>query len=161
VSGPVRPRPRPCPSCPYRRDCPSGVWAAATYDILPKYDGGTAEQAAKGAFGVFGCHQGDGQLCAGWCHVHGDDENLALRLAASLDPDVDVPAVLAYVTGVPLFASGAEAAEHGKRDIEDPSPEARQVAEKIARVRAVRGAPVQLPGDEDPPPPAAPARRRR
>lgn len=32
MTGPLRPRPRPCRSCPYRRDCPSGVWAAETYD---------------------------------------------------------------------------------------------------------------------------------
>jgi hypothetical protein len=110
------------------------------------YDGGTGEQAAKGAFGVFVCHQGDGKLCAGWAAVHGNRDCLALRLAASLDPDVDVSAVLGYATDVPLWGSGAEAAAHGRRDIEEPSPAACETVAKVAAVRAARGQPVDFTG---------------
>ncbi len=140
----LRPRKTPCASCPFRRDVPSGVWSAAEYDKLASYDGQPAEQAAAGALGVFLCHQaGDtAQVCAGWAAVCGHQDCLALRLASSLDPDVDVDAVLDYTAGVPLFGSGAEAAEHGKAEIRDPSPEARATSAKVVRTRALRGQPV-------------------
>jgi hypothetical protein len=133
----MRPREKPCPTCPYRRSCPSGLWAEAEYDSLAAYDGTTGEQAMAGAVGVLRCHQG-AELCAGWCAVHGDDESLGLRMAAArglVDPDE----VRDYTTDVPLFASGAEAAEHGKREIEYPGPEAQAAKAKISRVRSLRG----------------------
>lgn len=135
----IRPRKRPCASCPYRRDVPSGVWAAGEYEKLRGYDGETFEQTETG---VFMCHQGAGEVCAGWAGVHGHQESLALRLAIVRDPDVDVPAVLGYTSPVPLFASGAEAADHGEREIGQPSPEAVAVTEKVTRVRELRGKPV-------------------
>jgi hypothetical protein len=138
----VKPRKAPCASCPYRRDCPSGLWAAEEYDKLPGYDGTTGEQAERGAYGVFACHQNPGQVCAGWAAVHGDRECLALRMAGGLDPEVDVPAVLAYSTGVPLWPSGAAAAVHGKRDLAEPGEGARAAVQKIVRVRARAGSPV-------------------
>lgn len=134
----MHPRDRPCGSCPYRRSCPSGLWAAAEYDSLAARDGDTGQQAMAGAVGVLRCHQGRSELCAGWCAVHGDDESLGLRMAAArglVDPDE----VRDYTTDVPLFASGAEAAEHGKRDIRHPSAEARAASAKIGRVRSLRG----------------------
>lgn len=140
----MRPRRTPCASCPYRRGVPSGVWSAEEYDKLAKYDGTTSEQAVGGALGVFLCHQGTDDVCAGWASVHGDDDNLALRMAPLLDPEIDVDAVKAYTSDVPVFASGAEAAEHGKRDIEEPSPAAVDVVGKVMTVRRKRGKPVQL-----------------
>jgi hypothetical protein len=134
---------------------PSGVWSEQEYAKLGTYDGETGEQAMKGALAVFSCHQGDGQICAGWAHVHGNDDNLALRLALRLDPDVDVESVLEYSTDVPLWGSGAEAAAHGMRDIDTPSDAACDVVKKVAAVRAVRGSPVKFgtggesPGSEE------------
>lgn len=125
----ITPRLRPCPSCPYRRDVPSGLWAAEEYDLLSKFDGTTAEQAKAGAFAVFGCHTQDGHLCAGWVGCHDMGENLAIRIRGGLDLD----AIHAYRSPVPLFASGAEAAEHGKRDIAEPGPEAGRKIRQLLR----------------------------
>lgn len=131
-------RPTPCVTCPYRRDVPSGVWARQEYDALRDYDGTVTEQAMAGATGVFMCHQGDAQVCGGWAGCHDMNENLALRLPLA---KVDV-AILSYASPVPLFASGAEAADHGQRDLDNPGPAARAAIGKIARVRAARGKPV-------------------
>lgn len=148
MTAPSRPRKRPCPTCPYRRDVPSGVWAAAEYDLLERYDGDTAQQAMAGATAVFGCHQATGEVCAGWAHVHGNEDCLALRLAHLASPPVDVDAVLDYTTSVPLFASGAEAAAHGRAGITDPGDQAQAAIRKVAVSRALRGQPVQF--DRDP-----------
>ena len=48
-------------------------------------------------------------------------------------------ATLDYESPVPLFASGAEAAEHGRREIEAPPEEADRVILKIVQRRARRG----------------------
>ena len=127
----------PCPSCPYRRDVPSGVWAASEYDRLPGYDGPISDQVTCGAWASFGCHQGDGTVCRGWLGHRDPGDLLAVRLAilrGELPPDA-----YGYETAVPLFATGKEAAEHGRRDIAAPGERARQAASKIVRVREVRG----------------------
>lgn len=125
------PAPRPCQSCPYRRDVPSGVWHPEEYEKLSAYDLGTSDQPPS----VFMCHQQDGRLCAGWVAVHDMDNSLALRLAAimgQITPDQH-DRIIDYRTPVALFGSGAEAAEHGMADIENPSPEARVLQAKIER----------------------------
>lgn len=127
----VRVRKRPCPSCPYRRDVPSGLWDASEYDKLPAYDGEIADQAMAGATGLFDCHQRTGELCAGWAGCHDMYNNLAVRLHAA---DID-PSVYEYESPVPLFASGAEAAEHGKRDIDEPGEDAQELIGKLTRLR--------------------------
>lgn len=126
------PRPRPCASCPYRLDVPSGVWDASEYDKLPGYDGETFEQHPA----VFFCHQQDGCVCSGWLGHTDPYELLAVRLGVStgaLDPSC-----MEYETAVPLFASGQEAAEHGVREIAAPTPQAQAVMDKILRRRAVK-----------------------
>ena len=140
---PVRigpPRPRPCASCPYRRDVPSGVWHQAEYDKLREYDLPTGMQPTA----VFQCHQNDrhseqASVCAGWAACHDGDELLALRLAIplgtmSLD---DLEATRDYFSPVAVFASGAQAAEHGEREIDAPGPAALAAQKKIIRVRAM------------------------
>jgi hypothetical protein len=131
MADPLAPASRPCGTCPYRRDVPSGIWAAEEYAKLPAYDGDVPEQAAAGAFGLFMCHQRDGNLCAGWVGCHDMENNLAVRMHTG---EVD-PAVYDYVSPVPLFASGAEAAEHGQRDILHPGPLARRKAQGFVRAR--------------------------
>lgn len=132
-------RPRPCPTCPYRRDVPSGIWAAGEYEKLGGYDGETGEQAEAEAFALFYCHSTPDRLCAGWVGCHDMDENLALRLhGRGIDP-----AVFGYVSPVPLFGSGAEAAAHGMRDVENPGAEARARQEKL--IRLVAGRPADTP----------------
>src|SRR5215831_6970938 len=104
------PAPRPCESCPYRLDVPAGVWVAAEYEKLPFYD---EPQMWKQPVAAFYCHQQDGRLCAGWvaCHMaqhHG--HVLAIRLMRTRE---DVSEIENYITDVPLFKSGTEAAIHG------------------------------------------------
>jgi len=124
------PRPRPCASCPYRRAVPSGVWDADEYAKLHAYDGDTASQSPA----VFMCHQDDGAVCSGWLAHRNPADLLAVRLGVLLGTLDE--SCLDYSTTVPLFDSGAAAAEHGTRDLEDPSDAARETVEKIERFRA-------------------------
>lgn len=129
----------PCKSCPYRRDVPSGVWAADEYAKLPAYDGDIGEQLAKGATGLFMCHQQDGCLCAGWVGAHGANNLLALRLHGH---KVD-PSAADFVSPVPLFSSGAQAATHGRRAIDRPGSRAQRTIKRLVAKRASKadGAP--------------------
>ena len=132
-------KPSPCASCPYRVGVPSGVWAREEYEMLRTYDGTILEQACNGATEVLGCHQADGQLCSGWVGYRDLHDLLAARLhAAELDDSVP-----GYQSPVPLFRSGAEAADHGEQDIENPSEAARDTIGKITAVREIRGEPVR------------------
>lgn len=117
----------PCKSCPYRRDVQSGVWAPEEYDKLPTYDGEIIDQLVGGAAGLFMCHQQDGCLCAGWLATHGPENLLALRMNA-----VDASA-WDYVSPVSVFASGREACDHGRRDIQDPTAQARRTINRLVR----------------------------
>ncbi|KXO93741.1 Uncharacterised protein (plasmid) [Tsukamurella tyrosinosolvens] len=132
------PAPRPCESCPYRSDVPSGIWSPGDYAKLERYDAETYDQPQA----VFRCHQlgvedPRARMCAGWVGCHGW-ELLALRLwAGDQNPRTDdqLTAVIEYRSPVPLFATGGEAAAHGMRDIENPSPEAVALIEKVTRLR--------------------------
>lgn len=133
------PAPKPCQSCPYRRDVPSGVWSTQEYAKLPTYDGETWEQNVR----LFQCHQNGAdseraRLCGGWVGCHGGEELLALRMAVAGNKMTieDAQAAMRYSTSVPLFTSGAEAAAHGVRDLENPSMEAMDLIDKIEGQRS-------------------------
>jgi Family of unknown function (DUF6283) len=119
-------RKTPCPACPYRRDVPSGVWAAEEYEKLRRYDRPTGEQPPH----AFSCHATPERLCHGWAVVHSsrghDFDLLALRF---MFHDAEVPTEAA----VPLFASGNEAADHGQRDVATPSEDAEAAMAKLLR----------------------------
>lgn len=119
-----------CSSCPYRRDVPSGVWAAHEYDKLIEYDRPTAEQP----WAPFMCHATPDHYCHGWAACHSNRgagyELLALRMAEAREV-VSQPALPA--PDPRLFSSGVEAAEHGKRDIKHPSPAARRAVARLVR----------------------------
>jgi hypothetical protein len=121
---------RPCSGCPYRKDCPSGVWAEHEYRTLAEYDNETPFQPQ----GVFLCHDGDREntLCRGWLDTHPKEHLLALRFAISLgevDPKImDLPK-----SSVPCFSSGREAMEHGIADILEPGEDAEAMQEKLIR----------------------------
>lgn len=119
-------RKEPCSSCPYRQDVPSGVWAEETYDKLVPYDAPTGDQPG----GAFACHSTPDHECHGWAVTHSNRghayELLALRIMEADGEEVRIPE-----PGVPMFSSGTEAAEHGKRDIEHPSEEALAMVEKL------------------------------
>ena len=117
-------RSQPCSACPYRCDVPSGVWSHDEYEKLRPYDEPTADQP----FEAFGCHATPDKICHGWAVVHTNRgrpyDLLALRIIGS----PEIPSIT-----VPLFASGNEAADHGQRDIEEPSDEARETVDRLTR----------------------------
>lgn len=125
------PAKRPCGSCPYRQDVPSGVWAREEYEKLPDFDKPTAEQPPA----VFGCHQQDGHLCAGWAATHDMTQSLGLRVAEAMGymTHDDVIATIEYTTDVPLWASGQEAWEHGVSRIETPDPRAQRAITRLEK----------------------------
>jgi Family of unknown function (DUF6283) len=117
-------RSEPCTACPYRRDAPSGLWAADEYAKLRDYDAPTAQQPLA----AFRCHATPDHYCHGWAVCHSTrghaHELIALRLA-----HVDtIPAA-----AVPLFASGTEAADHGARDVDAPAPHTIETAARLLR----------------------------
>lgn len=131
------PRPRPCASCPYRRDVPSGLWATEEYDKLPRYDGDIIDQSQADAFAPFFCHQEvGGHVCSGWLAHRDPTDLLAVRLGIS-DDRLD-PSCADYTTEVPLWSDGEQARTHGVRDIEAPSADAQQAIDKLLRTREVR-----------------------
>lgn len=125
----------PCISCPYRRDVPSGVWSASEYEKLPAYDLDTPDQPYQ----TFFCHQDDGRVCAGWVGCHDAYELFALRIAPLVGTMSveDRDACYDYVSPVPLFESGAEAAEHGMAEINQPSERAMRIVDKIVIKRGL------------------------
>lgn len=127
----------PCPTCPYRRDVPPGVWHPSEYRKLAGYDGDVPDHVTAGAFALFFCHLRDGRLCAGWVGCHDMGSMLAVRLHAR---KVNLDAVYGYVSPVPLFASGADAAAHGMSGVENQPPEAVAAADKLLEIRARRKA---------------------
>jgi hypothetical protein len=122
-----RPSRAPCGTCPYRRDVPKGIWDPSEYAKLPRYDGGTVDQLMAGATGLFFCHQNDGHLCAGWVGCHDVDHLFAVRVNAVHPETYD------YVSPVPLFESGYEAAQHGLSGVDNPDESARVAIAKLAR----------------------------
>lgn len=131
MSAMLKPPPKPCGSCPYRRDVPSGIWAPEEYDKLPRYDGEIVEQVQNAAFGIFMCHQRDGSMCGGWLACHGAINLLAMRMTKE---PID-PKAWQYRTSVPIFSSGAEARAHGIRDIAQPGEKAGKMIDGIIRKR--------------------------
>lgn len=131
----VRVRVRPCAFCPYRRDVPSGVWATEEYDVLRRFDGDIADQAAAGAVRPFACHASPECLCAGWVGHRDPTDLLALRIGVCHDLD---PSVMDYRTDVPLWESGAAAADHGQADIDNPDDRAAAAVRKLVHADPTR-----------------------
>jgi hypothetical protein len=118
-------RSSPCRYCPYRADCPSGVWAHEEYERLRTYDAPTFAQPVAG----FGCHATPDCYCNGWAVVHSgrghEFELLALRLRW---PEGGMPDPV-----VSFFPSGAAAADHGQAGIETLSDEAIEAIGRLIR----------------------------
>ncbi|MEX5515683.1 DUF6283 family protein [Pseudophaeobacter sp. 1A09344] len=122
-----RPPKRPCGSCPYRRDVPSGIWHPEEYAKLPPYDGETWEQPP----GLFMCHQRDGCICGGWLQTHDTAHLLALRLHRVDDSAFN------YTSNVPTFPSGAAAAAHGLANVVTPDTDALRLIAGLQKKRRV------------------------
>ncbi|MEV0360670.1 DUF6283 family protein [Nocardia sp. NPDC050697] len=131
------PAPKPCTSCPYRSDVPSGIWHPSEYDKLSDYDRPLEEQPQR----LFLCHQNDAdsarsRMCAGWVGCHGPDIlGLAIALISNDISHTTYHAARDYTSPVPLFGSGAEAAAHGRTDLECPGPAAQRAITKITTRR--------------------------
>ena len=112
---------------------PSGVWHPDEYAKLPRFDRPTMEQPPA----VFLCHQQNSRVCAGWAGCHDMAQSLGLRLAVQSGAlsGGDVDAVLDFVSPVPLFGSGVEAAAHGLAELEAPGVAAQRVMEKVTQRR--------------------------
>lgn len=126
----------PCGSCPYRTDAPSGLWHHEHYAKLLEYDKPMQEQPEA----AFACHQQNGKLCAGWVATHDMSRNMALRIAlvAGWITIDTFKACLNYVTKVPVFASGAEAAAHGLRDYDNPDERTLRIRHKLVKTKDVK-----------------------
>ncbi len=124
----LKPRDTPCGSCPYRKDCPSGVWDQSEYEKLTDYDKMTALQPVP----VFMCHSNrdDSTLCRGWLDVHDKKHSLALRIAITTN-QIGEEILTLPKSDVPTFESGTAAANHGLADIDHPSPEALAFVAKL------------------------------
>lgn len=80
----------------------------------------------------FSCHATPEFYCNGWamCHTARGAEYDLLALRINLDGDLPEP------SGVELFGSAAEAAEHGQRDADAPDVAAVVAIEKLTRQHA-------------------------
>jgi hypothetical protein len=115
-------RSKPCLACPYRRDVPSGVWAATEYEKLRVYDEPTMDQP----FAPFMCHATPEHMCNGWAVVHTSRGHAYDLLALRMRGNPDIP-----VSDIAMWPSGNDAADHGEEDIEDPSDEAMEVVARL------------------------------
>lgn len=121
---------RPCSGCPYRKDCPSGVWHRSEYEKLAEYDQETALQP----IGVFLCHDGDREstLCRGWLDCHDKSQLLALRIAVSMGR-CDQKIFKLPASPVPVFESGTEAMKHGLKRMRRPGKNASELQSKLLK----------------------------
>jgi hypothetical protein len=97
----------PCPSCPYRRDAPRGLWHRSEFENLLKQD-------ADSLFGgTFRCHEFNKQPkeehrpCAGWMldQKKRGVPSIQLRLMLTRNPEAVKCFNKAKPNGVPLFDS--------------------------------------------------------
>lgn len=96
----------PCPTCPYVRTTPPGVWHPTEYAKLPAWDDPMAMS------GTFLCHSDPGAVCRGWMEVH--HENLSVRIAQMTTIEMPKPY---RPTAAPLYSSGHEAMLAGMRGV--------------------------------------------
>lgn len=128
MADPLNVNANPCPSCPYRRDCPSGVWAHEEYEKLRAYDDRDAMFLP-----VFLCHHsnaGPKTVCKGWLTVHAEDSK-TIRLMYYTG-QVTAEQVMQKPT-VPLFATGKAAADAGQKKIRQPGKRARRIATSLLK----------------------------
>lgn len=117
---------KPCSSCPYRKDHPSGVWHHEEYEKLRDYD-------HNRAFGIFLCHQtnahGIETACRGWMSVA--RESVAVRLGMAQGEFT--PEQVYAECGVPLHATGDAAADAGQKKLARPPAKASTMIERLVR----------------------------
>lgn len=138
MTEPLQLAPRPCSTCPYRKDTPVGIWHPEEYEKLRGFDA----DAFPPSIATFHCHQenatGVPTACRGWVSCHGFD-SVAIRLAV-MRGSLTVEQVESPCP-VELYASGAEAAEAGLAGVPLPSAAAVKEMGKLARRGAAKGEP--------------------
>jgi hypothetical protein len=88
---------------------------------------------------VFRCHTAQVRICAGWAGCHDMTQTLGLRVAlvqGHLSVE-DYETTSDYVSPIPLFASGAEAAAHGMSGIYAADEESIRARVKLLRQRGM------------------------
>jgi hypothetical protein len=129
---PMALNPTPCSSCPYRKDCPPGIWAKEEYQKLREFDG------FPGRVATFLCHQSSATgiltLCRGWLSVHRDGIAVRVLLAKGEVTESQVYAE----PKVELYASGNEAADAGERGIRQPGERAKRMAARLLEKKAAK-----------------------
>jgi Family of unknown function (DUF6283) len=118
-------RVKPCGACPYRKDVPSGVWAAEEYEKLRPYDRPTPEQPFEG----FSCHATPEYYCNGWVFCHTSRGHAYDLISLRFSPPSNWPEPSEHE----LFGSAAEAADHGQADAELPGEAALAAIERLSR----------------------------
>ncbi|MGH3734203.1 MAG: DUF6283 family protein [Micromonosporaceae bacterium] len=117
------PTPHPCETCPYRKDAPSGVWAAEEYERLRSYDAQPifSRRRSVNATNTTRAAGGHGSAQAGpvattvitcWGYE-------SLFCAARWTPRASRPRWTPVSRA--LFGSSAEAADHGEAAIRAPA----------------------------------------
>jgi hypothetical protein len=126
-------RPCPCDTCPYRRDAPSGIWHETEYAKLTTFSPADPDTGLPN-LGIFLCHQPSGvkTLCRGWLTV--EQDSLAVRLL--LIQKRVTPADVFRPARVPLYATGAEAAAAGLKDVREPGGMALAAVARLTKKRA-------------------------
>lgn len=133
--GPLHVAPRPCPTCPYARSTPPGIWHPDEYAKLARYD---AMPLSAEDLATFHCHQqnvtGRPTVCRGWLGVHADSPAVRLavtfgRLSAEVVPFEQDPG---------LYSSGAEACAAGMAGVDAPDSDAQDAMGKLLRRGAGR-----------------------
>jgi len=131
VSAPLFAAPRPCNTCPYRRDTPPGVWHPDEYAKLATFD--DQHDGSLPNLAVFRCHQQTATnvptVCRGWLSVHAHTP--AIRMAV-ITGQVTVDQVFAEVD-VELYETGAEACAAGMAGVERVSSQASRAIDKLQR----------------------------
>ena len=127
-------RKKPCPTCPYAKSTPPGVWSPSEYKKLPSYDGETWEQNLA----LFQCHYSNRgkrvpTICQGWLDCHDAGQLLAIRLAMV---DGRLPDDFSFEhSGTEVYGSGVEACKVGLSGCDNPSKEAQKVMSKLEKMR--------------------------
>jgi len=128
-------REKPCPTCPYSKSTPSGIWHKSEYEKLPLYDLDMIGQLREKRLAPFCCHysrfDGTDTLCQGWLDVHQPDNLLAMKLNHTRVPDDFNP----YPSGVPVYKSGEEAYIAGMRDYKEPATDADKSIKILRKLR--------------------------
>jgi len=120
-----------CPTCPYLRATPPGIWDASEYEKLAEYD----EQPGQlPVLAAFHCHQenatGQATVCRGWLSVHRGA--VAVRLACARGA-LQASQVQALPEEPQYYATGAEAAAAGLAGVEYPGDDARKKIAGLVR----------------------------